>query len=329
MPSFREVEHPPLPEPRAPATHKGHFGHVLVIAGSRRMAGAAALCSAAATRAGAGLVTLACPAGIQPHLAAAWPTTMTLPLKETPDGTIALGAWPQLEPFFDKATVVAAGPGLGRNPSTDLLVHRLIERSPLPLVLDADALNAIAGNAGLLYPARAPVIVTPHPGEMSRLCGRAAAEVQANRRGAACDFAERHRVIVVLKGAETIVAGAGKVFINASGNPYMASGGAGDVLTGMIAALLAQRLNPFDAARTAVYWHGLAGDRAPSAAGPGAVTALDLLEQLRRSGSDIDWYNEELDLEERHVFDPDAVDRPTDAEEPRQPEKGENEEPHW
>ena len=308
MSTFREVQTPPPPERRRPDGHKGDYGHVLVVAGSRRMMGAAILCSTAATRAGAGLVTLACPAGMQPSVAPASPTTMSLPLKETGDGSIALGAWPQVEAFAERATVIAAGPGLGRNRSTVLFVRRLVERAALPLVLDADALNALAGHAGLVRAARGPVILTPHPGEMSRLTGHSTAEIQANRRGAACDLAQGTGAIVVLKGAQTVVAGAGKVYVNTSGNPYMASGGTGDVLTGMIAGLLAQRMSPFDAARTGVYWHGLTADRAPNAAGPGAVTAADLLVGMQSSASDIDWYNEQLDLEDRDVFDPDAAD---------------------
>jgi len=272
------------------------------------MMGAAALCSAAATRVGAGLVTLACPRGLGPLVAPSWPTTMTLPLKETPDGTLALGAWHELEAAFRRATVIAAGPGLGRHPSTDLLVHRLIERSPLPLVLDADALNALEGRAGLLGRAQAPVVVTPHPGEMARLTGETVEAIQADRRRAAAAFAQAHGVTVVLKGARTVVANADRLYVNETGNPYMASGGAGDVLTGMIAGLLARKFSPFEAGRVGTYWHGLAADRAPNAAGPGAVTATDLLEQLRRSETDIDWHNEELRPGEDHVYDPDAPD---------------------
>jgi len=306
VPDFYQVDQPPLPEARKEDAHKGDFGHVLVIAGSRRMMGAAALASLAATRVGAGLVTLACPKSMQPHILAASPTTMTLPLRETPDGAIALGAWPELLAFFPRATVIAAGPGLGRSPSTELLIHRLVELSPLPLVLDADAINALAGHADLLRSAKVPIILTPHPGEMSRLTGKPVSEIQYDRRVTAHRFAEDHRVTLVLKGSGTVVAGAGQVYVNASGNPYMATGGAGDVLTGMIAGLLAQKLTPFEAARIAVYWHGLAADRAPAANGPGAVTAADLLDQLRRSTADIDWYNEELRLDEEEVFDPDA-----------------------
>lgn len=310
MSRFYQVEQPPLPEPRNEASHKGDFGHVLVIAGSRRMMGAAALCGIAASRVGSGLVTLACPASMQPHVAQAWPTMMTLPLSETFDGGIALGAWPRIEEFLGRATVVAAGPGLGLNPSTVLLVHRLVERAPLPLVLDADALNALAGRTELLRSATGPVVVTPHPGEMARLTGRPVAEIQQDRGAAAHEFVQGGTMTLVLKGAGTVVAGAGQLYVNMSGNPYMASGGAGDVLTGMIAGLLAQKMAPFDAARAAVFWHGLAADRAPNAGGPGAVTALDILDQLRKSGTDIDWYGEELHLEDDHVYDP---DRPEDS----------------
>jgi len=307
LPDFYQVDVPPLPEPRKGDAHKGDYGHVLVVAGSRKMMGAAELCSIAATRAGAGLVTLACPASMQPAIAQAWPTTMTLPLKETRDGGIALGAWKDVEAFCARATVIAAGPGLGRNRSTELLVRRIIERSRLPLVLDADALNALEGRPELLGKAKAPVIITPHPGEMSRLTGQSTDEIDYYRHSVATDFAQKHHVTVVLKGASTVVAGSGQVFVNTTGNPYMASGGAGDVLTGMIAALLAQKHSAFEAARTAVYWHGLAGDRATNSAGPGAVTATDILEGLRQSGSGIDWYNEELRVDEDHVFDPDAA----------------------
>ena len=316
MSDFYQVDQPPLPGSRKEESHKGDFGHVLVVAGSRRMMGAAALCTFAATRAGSGLATLACPASLQPYIAQAWPTTMTLPVKETPDGAISLGAWPQIEAFFSRASVVAAGPGLGRNKSTQLMVHRLVERSPLPLVLDADALNALQGKADLLKSAKAPVIITPHPGEMSTLTGKPTAEIQYYRRSVAHDFAQRYRVTVALKGAGTVVAGEGQVFVNTSGNPYMASGGTGDVLTGMIAGLLAQKMSPFEATRTAVYWHGLAADRAPTSAGPGAVTATDIIEQLRRSGPDIDWYNEELRVDEDRVFDPDEPDGSTEEQPP-------------
>ena len=318
MSRFCQVDQPSLPEPRNEASHKGDFGHVLVVAGSRRMMGAAALCSIAASRVGSGLVTLACPASMQPQVAQAWPTIMTLPLRETFDGGIALGAWSRLEEFFDRATVIAAGPGLGLSPSTILLVHRLIERAPLPLVLDADALNALAGHTELLKSAKGPVVVTPHPGEMARLTGRTVAEIQQDRGAAAHEFVQGGRVTLVLKGAGTVVAGSGQLYVNASGNPYMASGGVGDVLTGMIAGLLAQKMTPFDAARTAVFWHGLAADRAPNAGGPGAVTALDILDQLRKSGTDIDWYGEELRLEDEHTYDPDRPKEsgPEDLEEP-------------
>lgn len=307
MPDFYEVNVPPLPEPRKDDSHKGHFGHVLVIAGSHTMMGAASLCSIAAVRSGAGLVTLGCPESMQPEAAQSWPTMMTLPLSETLDGGIALGAWSDIEAFCSKATVLAVGPGLGRDRSTEMLVRRIIERSMLPVVLDADGLNAIAACPELLGRARAPVVITPHPGEMSRLTGQPASEINYYRRKVASDFAQKHHVTVVLKGANTIVAGSGQVFANQTGTPYMASGGAGDVLTGMIAGLLAQKLSPFEAARTAVYWHGLAADRVPSSAGPGAVTAVDILDQLRQSGDGIDWYNEELRVNEDHVFDPDGV----------------------
>ena len=196
------------------------------------------------------------------------------------------------------------------------MVHRLVERSPLPLVLDADALNALQGKADLLKSAKAPVIITPHPGEMSTLTGKPTAEIQYYRRSVAHDFAQRYRVTVALKGAGTVVAGEGQVFVNTSGNPYMASGGTGDVLTGMIAGLLAQKMSPFEATRTAVYSHGLAADRAPTSAAPGAVTATAIIEQLRRSGPAIDWYPEELRVDAARVFAPDEPDGSTEEQPP-------------
>ncbi|MFO7900028.1 MAG: NAD(P)H-hydrate dehydratase [Planctomycetota bacterium] len=312
MTSFKQADEPTAPDQRRPDAHKGSFGHVLVVGGSRRMMGAALMCSAAATRSGAGLCTLACPDSMQPIVPLFTPTTMSIPLAETVAGSIALGAWPQIEAFFGRATVCAAGPGLSRNRSTRQLVHRIVRRCPLPLVLDADGLNALAGAADLVREANVPVVLTPHPGEMARLTGRSIGEVQENRRRAACRLSERVGAVVVLKGAGTVVAGEEKVYINRTGNPHMASGGTGDVLTGMVAGLLAQGLGPFDAARTAVYWHGLAADRAPNAAGPGAVTATDILDEMRSSASDLDWYGEELDLGEPDLFDPDRDDSDDD-----------------
>jgi NAD(P)H-hydrate epimerase len=306
--NFREVGPPSLPPGRKERSHKGDYGHVLVVGGSRRMMGAALMCSQAAIRVGAGLTTLACPRSLQPMVPWDLPTSMSLPLPETPEGSIALGAWPQIQAFTERATVLAVGPGLSRNRATALLVQRIVREAPLPVVLDADGLNALEGRADLLNDAKSPIIVTPHPGEMSRLNDRPVSDIQQDRRGAACRFAARHHVTAVLKGAGTVVAGDRRVYVNPSGNPYMACGGAGDVLTGMVAGLLAQKLRPFDAARTAVYWHGLAADRAPNSAGPGAVTATDIVQHLNRSASDIDWYNEEIDLDESHRYDPDRTD---------------------
>jgi ADP-dependent NAD(P)H-hydrate dehydratase / NAD(P)H-hydrate epimerase len=306
--NYRAVDYPPIPAVREVIAHKGDFGHVLVVAGSRRMMGAAVLCCRGATRAGAGLVTLACPESMQRAVISAIPTIMTLPLSETQDGSLKLGAWATIEAFCNQATVIACGPGLGQNRSTQMLVRRMVQEVPIPLVLDADGLNALAECPRRIGLARAPVVVTPHPGEMARLTGRTIEVVQGDRRGAATHFAEQTGSTVVLKGARTVVAGRGRVYINGSGNPYMASGGTGDVLTGMVAGMIAQQMGPFDAARTAVYWHGLAADRAPNAGGPGAVTAQDIIEQLRRSAADIDWHNEEIELRKASVYDPDRSD---------------------
>jgi NAD(P)H-hydrate epimerase len=240
---------------------------------------------------------------------------MSIPLEETFEGSLSLGAWPEIEAFCENADVVALGPGLSRHPSTAMLVRRIVDLVDLPMVIDADGLNALAENPELLSRRKksAPIVVTPHPGEMSRLAGVPIGEIQQDRKGIACRFAKKHNVTVVLKGAGTIVAGAGRVYLNETGNPYMASGGTGDVLTGMVAGLLAQRMNPFEAARTATYWHGLIGDEAPNAAGPGVVTAADLVDHLQSSTTELDWYHEELHLEDSHMFDPDREDGTEDG----------------
>jgi NAD(P)H-hydrate epimerase len=270
---------PDLPS-RALNAHKGSFGRVLVLAGSTGMVGAAALTGDAALRSGAGLVTIGTPKSVYPILAAKTTCCLTRPLLETPAGTLALEALGDIRELAARCDVVALGPGLGRHESTTKLVHRLIAEVEKPMVVDADALNALAEDINVLKNAPAPRILTPHPGEMSRLTGRSVTEIQADRTSAAQHFAKEYGVILLLKGHGTVVSDGDHVYVNATGNPGMASGGTGDVLTGMIAALLAQGLPPFDAARLGAHLHGLAGDIAAERLGQTSLIATDLLTTL-------------------------------------------------
>jgi len=265
---------------RAPDAHKGHFGHVLVLAGSTGFAGAACLTAEAALRSGAGLVTLGVPRSLLPVVATKLTACMTHPFREVPGGGLALGALPEILAFAERCDVVALGPGIGRHRSTEKLVHAMVQRLAKPLVLDADGLNALEGHADLLAAAPARRVLTPHPGEMSRLTGLAVREIQAGRSEVATEFAARHSVVVALKGCRTVVTDGRETYVNETGNPGMASGGTGDVLTGVAAGLLAQGVEPFPATCLAVYLHGLAGDLAARRVGQHSLTAGDVLAHL-------------------------------------------------
>jgi NAD(P)H-hydrate epimerase len=266
---------------RPAAGHKGMFGHLLVVAGSLGKSGAALMTAEAGLRAGAGLVTLACPAEMQAIAAGHLVEVMTAPLTEF-DGAISLQAMEELLALSDDKQAVAIGPGLGVGDETAALVRRYLKETGLPVVVDADGLNALPGHLEVLEHRRGrATVLTPHPGEMARLCGRTAVEIQADRIGVARDFAARHGVVLVLKGARTITAFPdGCVRINASGHAGMASGGMGDVLTGLIGGLLAQGLDSGDAAALGVYLHGLAGDRLLAQHGDAGMLATDLLFEL-------------------------------------------------
>ncbi len=264
-----------LVTPRTADSHKGDYGRVLIVAGSRGKTGAAHLSALGALRSGAGLVTVATPATCQAVVAAMGPEYMTEALDETDDGLDLDGVERILEMARD---VIALGPGLGRAPSTCEFIRLLVDRATVPLVIDADGLNAfgdepdrLAGREGR------DVIITPHPGEMARLVGMTAEEVQASRLEIARNFAVAHHVYVVLKGHRTLIATPDeKVFINPTGNPGMATGGTGDVLTGMVAAWLAQLLDAEGACKLGVYLHGMAGDLAEADEGEVAMTSADL-----------------------------------------------------
>ena len=271
-----------LVRPRGRTMHKGSSGNVLVIAGSRGKTGAAAMAANSAVRAGSGLVTLAVPAALHDILEVKTTEAMTVPLDDSGRAFLGALALPEIRNLLSGRDAVALGPGISRNPETSGLVHRLVAEIDLPLVLDADALNAVSERPDILdaSPSRS-VILTPHPGEMARLCGCTIAEVERDRIAAAGTFATRHGVYLVLKGAGTISAAPdGRIAINGSGNPGMASGGMGDVLTGIIVSLLGQGYDPFDACRLGVFLHGCAADLVAADKGEIGISATDVQERL-------------------------------------------------
>jgi ADP-dependent NAD(P)H-hydrate dehydratase / NAD(P)H-hydrate epimerase len=269
-----------LPARRADS-HKGTFGHLLVVAGSLGKTGAAALTGRAALRTGVGLVTIATAASQQPVVAVLSPEAMTEALPETSGRSIALGAKVRLLELGRGLEAVALGPGLSLDEETQALVRTLVVEVERPMVVDADGLNALAGHVDLLPGAAAPRILTPHPGEMSRLIGASIAEVQADRLGTVRQFCRQYGTWLVLKGARSVLgAPDGSVYINPTGNPGMATGGAGDALTGMIGAFLARGLPPLAALQAGVYLHGRAGDLAAAAIGPEGLIASDIVEHI-------------------------------------------------
>lgn len=280
-----------LPE-RPRDAHKGHFGLALLVGGSRGMAGAMGLAGMAALRGGAGLVRLAVPDVCLDTVARFEPSYMTAPLPSDQAGRIALDARPRIAELAKAATVVACGPGMGRSLGLDALVRRLYVDLPQPMVVDADGLNALSARREVLANPGGPRILTPHPGEFARLLGTD--RVAADRREAeAVRLAARLGVVIVLKGHQTCVTDGETRAINTTGNPGMATGGSGDVLTGLIAALACQGLSPLDAARLGVYLHGLAGDLAAETLGQESLVAGDLVRFLpeafktyRRQGDD-------------------------------------------
>ena len=266
--------------PRPAEAHKGDFGHVLVVAGSRGKSGAAHLAGMAALRSGAGLTTVATPASVLPIVASLAPEYMTEALNETPAGRLDASAVQQVLAL--QHDVIAVGPGIGVDAGTREFMWTLLERAGVPVVVDADGLNAFDDEPARLFAREGQtIIVTPHPGEMARLLGTSAADVQADRLGMAVNFATTHHVYVVLKGSRTIIATPeGAVHINLTGNAGMATGGTGDVLTGAIAGWLAQLMDAELACRLGVYLHGLAGDLADADVGEVAMTAGDVLDHL-------------------------------------------------
>ena len=270
-----------LPE-RVPSAHKGTFGHAGIIAGSVGKTGAAALTARAALRVGAGLVTVATPSSVNDVLEAKLLEAMTMPLPETKARTLARSGLDRVLAFIQARTAIAIGPGLSTHHETVELVQSLMKHLDRPSVLDADALNALAGRVSLLTECKTPPILTPHPGEMARLEVDATTQsVNADRIGTARRFARERGVFVVLKGARTVIARPdGLVAICPTGNPGMATAGTGDVLTGMIVGLLAQGVPAWDAACAATYFHGSAGDLASQHLGQPGMLASDLIAQI-------------------------------------------------
>ncbi|GIW39714.1 MAG: bifunctional NAD(P)H-hydrate repair enzyme [Candidatus Binatia bacterium] len=264
---------------RRMGAHKGDAGHVWVVAGSRGKTGAARLAALGALRAGAGLVTVASPRSQQPIVASSLLEAMTEGLEEE-GGRLAFRS-EEWEAGLEGKRAVVFGPGIGTHEAAESALRWLLENSPVPLVVDADGLTCLARDPSWLASARAPVVLTPHPGEMARLLGSTTAEVQSDRVGVARSFARTHGAWVVLKGARTVVAEPdGFVSVNPTGNPAMASGGMGDVLAGIVGAFLAQGLPPSEAACLAVFVHGMAGDRLAREKGPIGILASEVADGL-------------------------------------------------
>lgn len=279
-----EVKEVPKIPTRKPDTHKGDYGRVFILAGSGGMTGAACMCSESALRAGAGIVTLGIPESLHGIVASKLTCVMTHPLPETPVKTLSELGRQDILDFSRRFDVVAIGPGISQYLETKRLVLWLLQSLDCPIVLDADGVNALADNPKVLDQIKKPVVLTPHPGEMAHLLGISTREVQSNRREIARMFVRgRNHVTLVLKGNKTIVMNEEKYYVNETGNPGMATAGAGDVLAGMIAAFLGQQYAPFEAAQLGAYLHGLAGDIAAQEKGEISMIATDILDNVPKA----------------------------------------------
>lgn len=268
-------------KPRKKKSHKGDFGRVFILAGSEGYTGAAYLAASAALFTGAGLITLGVPQKVYAILARRLAEVMTLPFPSTPSGSFSLRALKPALNFLQNQSVLALGPGLSRNFETQKFAAALVLKNTRPLVLDADGLCAFNNRPELLRKIKAAAIITPHTGEFERLFGLKVSLSDSDRKQKALWAAKTFGIYVVLKGARTVVAAPdGKFFLNSTGNPGLAKGGSGDVLTGMIAALLGQKFSPWDACRFAVYLHGLSADLAVKKTGEASLTARDLIRFL-------------------------------------------------
>ena len=267
---------------RKTVSNKGTYGRALCVCGSMRMTGAAILATKGALRTGAGLVTVAFPQSAYPAIAPNLTESLLLPLEANFDGTFSFQALNSITENANKSTATLIGCGLGFNKDTTRIVHGAVREIKTPLVIDADGINALSTNIDILKEAQAPVIITPHPGEMSRICGKSIAEIIANPIATAYEFSRKHGVTVVLKGANTVVCGTGEneVYINTTGNSGLAKGGSGDLLAGMTVSLLAQGMKPFEAAVSAVFLHGLCADAVAEKTSMRGMLPSDVLDYL-------------------------------------------------
>ena len=271
----------PLFKRRPRASHKGNYGHVLLIGGARGYSGSIAMAARAAMRSGAGLVTALVPEGISHLVAGASLESMVIGAKETPTGSLSAEIWAEWKNRIDSFDAILVGPGLTRDSQSLTLVRNILRESTVPLVLDADALTVLEGQPHWIERAKCPVVLTPHPGEMARLFSRKVEDIQKDRCGMALEAARVTHATVVLKGAGSVVAQENQpLSINMTGNPGMATGGSGDVLAGMLTSLLGQKFQPYDAARAAVYLHGRAGDMVVCRKSQAGLVATDLIEEI-------------------------------------------------
>lgn len=262
-------------------THKGDYGRLLIIAGSVGMTGAAFLASEAALRSGCGLVTLGLPESLNTIAEKKLTEVITKPLPETKEKTLSKKALSEIIALLKNKDAAVIGPGLSQHKQTKALVLSLLPKLDTPAVLDADALNSLAGKVSVVKKANAPLIMTPHPGEMARLINTKTKDIQKNRKTVALDFAKKYNVTLVLKGHNTVVANPKhKIYVNKTGNPGMATAGSGDVLCGIIGSFLAQGAIPYEAAKQGVYLHGLAGDLAAKKVGEVSLIAGDILAKV-------------------------------------------------
>lgn len=261
-------------------SHKGDFGTSLAICGARGMSGAAVISASAAVRCGAGIVKCAVPEGVCGIVAGYMPEYMVYPMPQTESGGMAVSAYDKIMELANKSDAVLIGCGLGSDPQTVNLVKSLLKKINKPVVLDADGINAIAGDISILKKMSAPAVLTPHPGEMARLCGVTSKEIQSNRFKYAREFAQENNVILLLKGANTIVACGDTAYINLTGSPSMATAGSGDMLSGMILSFITQGMGMVDAVRAAVCMHGLAGEMAEKKYSQRFVTPSDMINEL-------------------------------------------------
>jgi NAD(P)H-hydrate epimerase len=280
-----------IPE-RKRYSHKGNYGHILIVAGSKGKTGAALMAAKACLRAGAGLVTIGIPESVAGIIQSRITEEMTLILPDKGNGTLSEKASKSILDFLDRtADVLAIGPGIGVNANTEKIMRDIMMNSSVPLLIDADGINSLSFSKKLLSEVKVPVILTPHPGEMARLLSEkskvknqktvAAKDIEKDRIDIATSFAKQTKTYLVLKGVPTIVADPeGKGFINSTGNPGMSTAGSGDVLTGMIAGFLGQNKNPLNACLIGVYIHGLAGDIAASEKGEISLIATDIIDKI-------------------------------------------------